>query len=333
MPQAGGRVRDVTAHGAPPRARTRALLLGICAAVVLSTVGTGAVAVSSWPLFAGTAVVGLGWLGASLWRKAHPVLDVAAPVLATGLLIGVLASTGGLASPYAGLLLMPPLYATLYHDRRHAALIVVACFAGYVLLLLRQDSSTLGWVGVAATVVPLAAALTVLAAALTRIRDAADRDSLTGLWNHAAFYRLTAAEHARADRGGPPYAVLMVDIDHFKRTNDRHGHLFGDRVLKRVAHTLLSRARAGDVLARYGGEEFALLLPHSSEEGAVVAADDLRRCVEEGDHLVPITVSIGVAALETFPNDDVDQLVDRADRALYEAKTAGRNAVAVAGKR
>ncbi|MCX7514515.1 GGDEF domain-containing protein [Frateuria hangzhouensis] len=160
------------------------------------------------------------------------------------------------------------------------------------------------------------------------LRRLARTDPLTGTLN-----RLGLDEAAR-QRFDDPHglAVLMLDADHFKAINDRHGHAGGDRVLAALARCLGTRLRPGDLLGRIGGEEFLVLLPHTGLAAAAALAEDLRAHVAslplEFDGLAQaITVSIGVAAREGT-DANADALVRRADRALYEAKRAGRNRVA-----
>jgi diguanylate cyclase (GGDEF)-like protein len=158
-------------------------------------------------------------------------------------------------------------------------------------------------------------------------------DALTGVPNRRHLFQRLDLELARAQRFGVPLALLMVDVDHFKRLNDLAGHRAGDETLRRVSDVLRTRARKVDTLGRYGGEEFVLLLPQVSKSAAVEVAETLRRAVAEavtlsrtglpGGH---VTVSIGVAH---FPTDATVQetLVDCADSALYCSKRTGRNRV------
>jgi diguanylate cyclase (GGDEF)-like protein len=162
----------------------------------------------------------------------------------------------------------------------------------------------------------------------------ATTDALTGLSNYRHFHELLALEVARSKRMGYPVGVLMMDLDHFKQINDRHGHSLGDQALRRVADQLRSRLRRTDVIARLGGEEFAALLPGDGLQEVAVVAEKLRRAVEElppvrggmGTASTLITVSVGGASL-TSNSVDADALLAYADRALYEAKRNGRNQV------
>jgi len=151
-------------------------------------------------------------------------------------------------------------------------------------------------------------------------------DALTGVANRRGFMAALHAVHQRAQRGGLPYALLMVDIDHFKRINDSHGHAAGDTALRRVAQTLAAHVRSGDTLGRLGGEEFCLLLARCDRAVAEGLAQRVCEAVADGKAL---TVSVGVALVDAV-GEDIDQALRRADAALYRAKDAGRNCVRVA---
>ena len=160
-------------------------------------------------------------------------------------------------------------------------------------------------------------------------------DGLTGLANRRAFDAALQGEWGRACRTQSTLALLMLDADHFKRFNDRYGHLAGDDALRAIAQVLRSRLhRASDLAARFGGEEFAVFLPETDILGAVDVAEDIRRRVAEldlpcaSDH-ARLTVSIGVAALRPEHETNPVSLIGLADAALYAAKGAGRNCVTV----
>ncbi|HEV2678595.1 MAG TPA: diguanylate cyclase, partial [Aliidongia sp.] len=162
-------------------------------------------------------------------------------------------------------------------------------------------------------------------------------DPLTGVANRRYFYQRGASEIDAAHRRHAPLTCLMIDIDFFKRVNDEHGHAAGDQVLKRVAEVITAGIRLYDLLGRLGGEEFAVLLPDADLATASLIAERLRMAVAASPALVegvalPVTVSIGVS--ELAPEDAaIDPLLDRADRALYEAKHAGRDRVVGPGPR
>ncbi len=155
-------------------------------------------------------------------------------------------------------------------------------------------------------------------------------DPLTGLYNRRTLVNHLARiceEPDAPDR--PRHAILMIDIDHFKTINDRHGHATGDAVLAEIGHILRLNLRETDLIARYGGEEFVVVATLSSDERPEALAERLRDAVERASRAadLPVTVSIGVAA---SPDRDPASLMDTADRALYRAKRAGRNRVALA---
>jgi diguanylate cyclase (GGDEF)-like protein len=167
------------------------------------------------------------------------------------------------------------------------------------------------------------------------LRLEAIRDPLTGLYNRRYMQEFLERELHSARRKRRPLAVMMLDLDHFKRYNDNFGHSAGDQALAVVGETLLRCVRADDVACRYGGEEFALILPECSLRQATVRAEEIRSCISEyharrSDRAADtLTVSIGVAAFDET-TDRVDLLLKFADEALYEAKRAGRDRVVAA---
>ena len=176
------------------------------------------------------------------------------------------------------------------------------------------------------------------AAVQRRMAEAALREPLTGLYNRRHFQDRFAAEVAVAHRHGRPLSLLMIDVDRFKRVNDKYGHLAGDEVLKTVARALQQGIRIEDVLARFGGEEFVVLAREAEVSEAKAVAERLRQLVDvaqtrwESGHDVPVgiavTVSIGVAQLGL--NESERDLFEAADDAVYQAKKNGRNRVVVA---
>lgn len=158
-------------------------------------------------------------------------------------------------------------------------------------------------------------------------------DSLTGIGNRAALEEALRRELELYRRRLEPFAVLVLDLDHFKQVNDRHGHLAGDRVLRTVADTIGGNLRSTDLLFRYGGEEFVALLSRTTGSDARRVGERVRRRVERLSHgelgVVPsVTISIGCAAMRG--GDSAHGLLERADWALYQAKNAGRNQVHLA---
>jgi len=161
----------------------------------------------------------------------------------------------------------------------------------------------------------------------------AARDPLTGLANRRALETFLEAERARAERTDSPLSLLLIDVDHFKAYNDNYGHAAGDRCLQRLAGVLERFTRQGqDLAARYGGEEFVVVLTHTDAAGAERAAEHLRRTIAElpaeGQSERAVTVTIGCVSDRALASDDT--LFRRADAALYEGKSAGRNRVVMA---
>lgn len=170
---------------------------------------------------------------------------------------------------------------------------------------------------------------------LKKTEHMAMTDALTGVYNRRRFHDVLRREWATARRYGHPLTVALIDIDRFKAVNDANGHGRGDEVLQKVADVLSSSVREVDVCARTGGDEFALLLPHTPAEKAMVVAERVRSRLAvvvkslEGEAR-NVTLSIGLAATDDKSLKDPDQLVEAADRALFEAKKQGRNRALIA---
>lgn len=159
-------------------------------------------------------------------------------------------------------------------------------------------------------------------------------DGLTSVYNKRYFLEALDREMGRCFRYTRPLTLVMIDIDHFKKINDTHGHLAGDTVLKQVAGLLVANVRKEDIFARYGGEEFGLILPEVTLDGAHVLSEKLRALIAEGHFAfegqqIPVTISIGIAALPT-ESIGLDGFIGKADAALYDAKNTGRNRVCLA---
>jgi len=159
-------------------------------------------------------------------------------------------------------------------------------------------------------------------------------DPLTGLANRRELDRRLREWLGQRARTGTPLAVALLDIDHFKRVNDRYGHAVGDKVLKQTADLIRGECRAIDVVARYGGEEFAVVLPGVDTAAAMAVCERIRAAYARASALggvpgIALTLSAGVAGWT--PGAGGDSLLDAADRAMYAAKRAGRNRVALAG--
>ncbi|MCH2547851.1 MAG: GGDEF domain-containing protein [Alphaproteobacteria bacterium] len=168
---------------------------------------------------------------------------------------------------------------------------------------------------------------------LEKITEEASRDALTGLANRKAF-DAKIKEFIEQAKEGEIFSLLMLDIDHFKKFNDAHGHLVGDEVLKIVAKELMNAVKGRDVVARFGGEEFAVLLPTTSLQGALVVAENLRHSIASRElarkdskiNYGSITISIGAGQF-LAGQDTPASLIKRADEALYRSKKGGRNRV------
>jgi two-component system, cell cycle response regulator len=170
-----------------------------------------------------------------------------------------------------------------------------------------------------------------MATLIEESRWLATTDALTGILNRRAFMEWASRELRQALRYEHPFAVVLLDVDRFKKINDLRGHASGDLVLAGVARIISEAVRSCDVVARWGGEEFVLALPCTALEGAREVAERARQRIETAalfdvnNDRVPVTASLGVAQL--LPQESVEQLLDRADRAMYGAKNAGRNRV------
>jgi diguanylate cyclase len=171
---------------------------------------------------------------------------------------------------------------------------------------------------------------------LTRARSEALIDPLTGLLNRRGLGLRLSALSSEANQPQPSHCLIMIDIDHFKHVNDRHGHVMGDQVIQALAHVLKSAALGEQAAARYGGEEFALLVPNTGVDDSMKLAASLRKRTKEynvtdpvkGGRPISVTISLGVTAWRV--GDDPASFVARADGALYVAKQAGRDRVSFA---
>ena len=169
---------------------------------------------------------------------------------------------------------------------------------------------------------------------LLKLKRASRRDALTGLENRGAIDATMQHLWAQSSRGAEGFAVLLIDVDHFKRINDAHGHAVGDQVLEHAAAVIAAQARQADSVGRYGGDEFIIVAPQSTLAGAAQAGERLRLAME-AEHIharasnLRVTLSIGVAA-STSEDLAVADVLARADRALYKAKAKGRNRVEAA---
>lgn len=216
---------------------------------------------------------------------------------------------------------------------------------GHTCFAMTAGSRVLGFVGVLAptrhvdVLRKTAAAAALLAISLrnvqlfAEVRDTSVKDSLTGCFNRAHALEILEGELSRGRRSNAPLSIVMFDVDYFKQINDGHGHSCGDAVLAAVGHRVRTVLRRSDVRCRYGGDEFLVVLPETGESGALRVAEWLRAEIEQirinGATRVSPTISVGVATAHAGEMTAA-ALIERADRALYEAKAAGRNCVRAA---
>jgi diguanylate cyclase (GGDEF)-like protein len=167
---------------------------------------------------------------------------------------------------------------------------------------------------------------------LSELRVKAATDGLTGVWNRAAILEFLERELARSAREGYPVAVIVADLDHFKRVNDTHGHPAGDVVLREAAQRMLSSVRRYDAVGRYGGEEFMMILTNCHESRAMMIAERTRANIATepifaSDKLIQVTTSLGVSVCNDAKEVSPKLLIETADKALYRAKESGRNRI------
>lgn len=163
------------------------------------------------------------------------------------------------------------------------------------------------------------------------VREQAITDGLTGLYNRRYFEEYISKEVTRSQRQNQPFSVIGIDLDFLKKINDEYGHAYGDLAIKTVADVLKNNARSVDIAARMGGEEFNILLPGIDSQGAATAAERIRRAIEEKelDTIGHITASIGVATFLEH-SDNLEDLLELTDQAMYQSKRQGRNRVTIA---
>ncbi|MFC1588979.1 GGDEF domain-containing protein [Pseudomonadota bacterium] len=160
-----------------------------------------------------------------------------------------------------------------------------------------------------------------------QLTELAFTDTLTGIYNRLHFNRLLDSEIERTKRYGGELSIIFFDIDHFKQINDTHGHPTGDVILKELTEVISNANRSADIFARYGGEEFIILTSSTSSEGAMEHAQRLKQDIEQHRFQVGrVTASFGVTGFDAA-SDNQETLLERADKALYQAKSDGRNCV------
>jgi diguanylate cyclase (GGDEF)-like protein len=264
-------------------------------------------------------------------------LLLAIPPLGT-LLVTAIMSIEGTTSGTPFFYLWPMLVAAYFFQRRDVVLnflLVCGSFAVALVFWVPVDDGRLIMLLDTAMAMGVVAALvfvlkTQVGRLMTGMHKASTTDALTGTLNRGAFQERLNETIASAE--SHPFVLALLDLDHFKNVNDRHGHPAGDRALRRFCEIVQAEARLGDALGRLGGEEFALLLADTDLAGAHSFADRMRATVarETAAGEVGLTVSIGLA--RSAPWIEADELLRNADIALYSAKAAGRNRVAVHGE-
>ena len=162
---------------------------------------------------------------------------------------------------------------------------------------------------------------------LARVNEIAILDAMTGLYNHNHIVDRLTEEINRVSRSGVPLSIMIMDVDHFKKINDTYGHIMGDRVMKQVSHAIKTNCRSIDLIGRYGGDEILVVLPETTAEMAMVSGERLLEKVRglEFDRELTLTCSAGIAQFEN--GNTADNLIEKADQGLYQAKDAGRNRV------
>jgi diguanylate cyclase (GGDEF)-like protein len=300
------------------------------------------VAVLAAPLTAGPTRAGflIGAIGFLLalgvavaflpWARL-PVVAHAVPPFALFVFVAFIREgAGGSTSGYGGLVLLPIIWLGLYGTRRQllAALGAMGLTLTLPILVIgppEYPESEWRRLLVWAFVAPIAGLVVQnlireRAELLATVERLSRIDPLTGTFNRRAWDELVTDALRHAERSGQPLAVALLDLDHFKAFNDRHGHLAGDRLLKSAAAAWQAELRPGDLLSRYGGEEFAVLLPGCDRDDAVEVVDRLRRAMPTGQ-----TCSAGLALWNR--GELPDELLQRADQALYRAKRDGRDRI------
>jgi diguanylate cyclase (GGDEF)-like protein len=170
-----------------------------------------------------------------------------------------------------------------------------------------------------------------------QLQDLANKDGLTGLYNHRYFHEQLSKDFLHAKRYDEFLSCVLLDIDYFKKFNDTHGHQTGDVVLSTLGRVIKDSIRDGDLAARYGGEEFSLVLYHADGPAAYQVAERLRQMVESHEvhdkgNVLHVTISVGIATFPSGQIRDSKELIECADKALYKAKENGRNRVEIFGK-
>ncbi len=247
---------------------------------------------------------------------------------------------GGIESPISALLVLPVLFGALTYALATVIALAAVADAFFVVVALTGPIASAPRVIMAGVALAMVGVIGVMATInrtaqhrdvqrlTNRLRKMATRDGLTGCLNYQAFEEVLASETARAHRYGRPFSVVMMDLDSFKEINDAHGHATGDATLRGIAKALLTAARTTDMIGRLGGDEFAALLPETNTDQALHVAERLQSHARLADTPVRVSLSMGVATW-SGPHEDPDDIIHRADQALYSAKHLGRDQLVV----
>jgi diguanylate cyclase (GGDEF)-like protein len=308
--------------------------------------GESRIAISMALCFFGAFVLSLHYV--NFYRQESLIKLAIETVVMLIFITWVVSYAGKISSPLLNLYLLPIIASALILGKLITSLemlVVALCFMGLhydahtrTLLSLQYWGELLALL---APVILVAYITTMLSAdirfAVDKIKRVSDTDELTGLYNMRAFTVVLSRHFKQALRYSHPLSVVMIDCDNLKQVNDLYGHESGNRLLQHVARCVRSELRGSDVLARYGGDEFIALLPETDTRGAREMGERIRHAIErskldvQGTDVVT-TVSIGIAA---YPQDggSVELVMEKADKAMYQAKHGGRNRVIIAAER
>ncbi|MGH9029651.1 MAG: GGDEF domain-containing protein [Acidimicrobiales bacterium] len=273
------------------------------------------------------------WAVTTRWRRSFfRVWSLSTLVV----VVVAVALDGGSKSPLGVLLVLPVLFAALVYPPFEVGMMALLSETAFVVIVVSEPGPGASRSLVTGVMLALAGVISLMASVnryvqerstgrlQTRLHELATHDGLTGCLSYRAFREALSAEAARARRYLRPFSVVLADLDSFKSINDTYGHDVGDVIVRGVARAFRTGARAPDVVGRIGGDEFAILLPETSSVRAEQVARRLQQHVRNTSFPVAVTVSYG-SATWFGPGDDLEEVIRRADQALYAAKHAGRD--------